>query len=290
MTEENTTTATTAFKAPRLVKAVHSWSLFRTLGRYVAPGSMPSGDLPEGGGRALDLLDLPAALADRGYRSVQLCHFYLPRAEASYLAELRAAFSSAEVHLECFLIDDGDLTHPSDADQQQEWISAWVDVAEQLGAARVRVPAGRRGPNPARIRASAARLVQLARRHPSLQLVTENWQALLPDAASVLELLDQTDGQVGFLIDLGNWTGPDKYAELAAVADRAETCQAKVTTDDAGSIDASDYRASLTVLRNAGYTGPLAMVYDGPDPDEWTRLDQAYAIVQSVYGSESEQS
>ena len=28
-------------------KALHTWSLFRTLDRYVAPGSMPSGGLPE---------------------------------------------------------------------------------------------------------------------------------------------------------------------------------------------------------------------------------------------------
>ena len=88
---------------------------------------------------------------------------------------------------------------------------------------------------------------------------------------------------MGFLIDLGNWTGDGKYAELAAVAGRAETCQAKVMTDPAGTIDVDDYRRSLGVLRDIGYTGPLAMVYDGPDPDEWSKLDQAYGIVRSVF-------
>ena len=72
-------------------KAVHSWSLFRTLGRFVAHGSMPSGDLPEGGGGGLDLLELPAQLARRGYRSVQLCHFYLPSRDPGYLNEVRIA-------------------------------------------------------------------------------------------------------------------------------------------------------------------------------------------------------
>ncbi len=91
-------------------KAVHSWSLFRTLGRFVAHGSMPSGDLPEGGGGGLDLLELPAQLARRGYRSVQLCHFYLPSRDPGYLNEVRIALTDAGVELECLLIDDGDLT------------------------------------------------------------------------------------------------------------------------------------------------------------------------------------
>jgi sugar phosphate isomerase/epimerase len=270
-----------------LEKAVHSWSLFRTLGRHVAPGSMPSGDLPEGGEPGLDLLDLPAELAARGYRSVQLCHFYLPSIETGYLAELRAAFADADVTLECLLIDDGDLTHPTDGDRQQEWISTWIAVAAELQAGRVRVLAGKQSPTPGALRVSADRLTRLALRFPQLRIVTENWHALLPDSASVNRLLDQTENHVGFLIDLGNWTGPTKYQELAAVAGRAESCQAKVVTDHTGAVDATDYRESLTVLRDAGYNGPLALVYDGPDPDEWAKLDEAFTIVGSVFGDAS---
>jgi len=73
-------------------KALHTWSLFRTLGRYVAAGSMPSGDLPEGGGSELALLDLPAELARRGYKAAQLCHFYLASRHTGYLTN-RAARS-----------------------------------------------------------------------------------------------------------------------------------------------------------------------------------------------------
>ena len=264
-------------------KALHTWSLFRTLGRYVAAGSMPSGDLPEGGGSELALLDLPAELARRGYQSAQICHFYLASRDTGYLAELRAAFAEAGVEIECFLIDDGDLTHPSQASDHQDWISTWIDNAEGLGAPRVRVIAGKQPPSRSTLETSAMRLVQLAERHPDISLVTENWHALLPHAAAVNELLDRTEGRVGFLIDLGNWSGPGKYAELAAVAARAETCQAKVKTDEAGVIDEHDYRSSLAVLRDAGYDGPLAMVFDGRDPDEWGKLEEAHAILRSAY-------
>ena len=34
-------------------------------------------------------------------------------------------------------------------------------------------------------------------------------------------------------------------------------------------------------------SGPLAMVYDGPDPDEWGKLDEAYAILRSAYAADS---
>lgn len=78
-------------------KAVHTWSLFRTMGRYVAPGSAPSGGLTENPAEdGLDLLELPAQLAAHGFTSAQLCHFYLPRTDSAYLAELQDAFASAQ--------------------------------------------------------------------------------------------------------------------------------------------------------------------------------------------------
>jgi hypothetical protein len=266
-------------------KAVHSWSLFRTLGRYVAPGAMPSGDLPENtDGDGLPLLDLPGLLAEHGYRSAQLCHFYLPTRDPAYLGELRSAFDENDVTVECFLIDDGDLTHPATADRQEAWISSWLEVGEELGAPRARVVAGKRPPSDDLLDATARRLRHLADRHTGLRIVTENWHALLPDAASVIGLLDRAEGRAGFLVDLGNWPAPGKYAELAAVAGRAETCQAKCRSDQRGELDIEDYRSSLEVLRNGGYGGPLALVYDGPDPDEWGNLEDEFAVVQGVFG------
>jgi len=126
-------------------------------------------------------------------------------------------------------------------------------------------------------------LRRLADRHPELRVVTENWHALLPDADAVIALFERTETRVGFLIDLGNWRGPDKYEQLTRVAHLAETCQAKVRMSD-GRLDLADYRRSLSVLAGAGYAGPLAMVYDGPDADEWGHLEQAYEVITAVFG------
>lgn len=264
-------------------KALHTWSLFRTMGRFVAAGSAPSGVLTENtSGEGLDLLELPGQLAAHGFKSAQLCHFYLPRTDAAYLAEVRAAFEAAGVDIECLLVDDGDVTHPEQGEDQQRWLSGWIGVAEQLGAPRVRVPAGDQAPTPETIALSARRLRELAAEHPDIRVITENWKSLLIDAATTRRLFDQLEGEVGFLIDTGNWTGEDKYDQIAQVAGMAECSQVKARESSPGVLDAEDLTHALTVLRDVGYAGRISYVYAGNDDDEWSRLDEMHEIASTV--------
>lgn len=233
--------------------------------------------------RGMALLDLPAALRSHGYDAVQICHFHLPSRSAEYLAQLRTALDDAGITLEALLVDDGDLTDPEHADQVEAWMSEWLRVAEALGATRVRLTTGHAEPTPERIRECAGRLARLAEAHPGVRVVIENWGGMLRDAQSVQTLLRETDGAVGLLIDLGNWHGPDKYAELARIAPFAESCHAKCRFRGAEP-DAEDYRRSLQILKDAGYRGPLALIYDGPDDDEWAKLELEYGICREVFG------
>lgn len=264
-----------------MTTALSTWSLHRTLGSYYTdlPGVLRDDVAePRWGEPHLSLLDLPAELARRGYATIQICHFHLPSRDAGYLAELKRALLDADVTLDALLIDDGDLTHPTDADAHEAWIAGWLEVAVALGAHRARLVAGQQAPTAERLKESAARLVRLARTHPGVRVVTENWMELLPSAADVHSLLEQTDGEVGFLIDLGNWTGETKYAELASVAAVAETCHAKCAFTADGP-DAEDFARCLDVLADADYSGPLALIYDGPDDDEWAALEAEQEIV-----------
>ena len=267
------------------IKALHTWSLFRTMGRFVAPGSAPSGGLTENASAdGLALLELPGQLAAHGFASAQLCHFYLPRTDASYLAEVRDAFDTAGVDIEVLLVDDGDLTHPEQGDEQQRWLSGWLDIAERLGVPRVRVPAGDQAPSEETIAASARRLRALAAEHPDLRVLTENWKSLLVDAEVTRDLLDRLEGAVGLLIDTGNWNGEDKYTQIAAVAGEAECSQVKVRESAPGVLDAEDLTRCLEVLRDAGYAGRISYVYAGTDDDEWARLDEMHEIARAVRG------
>ncbi len=268
-----------------VARAVSSWSLHRTLGRFVADDSAARGgkfmDTPAST-EGLSLLELPAALREHGYDTLQIVHFHIPSREPAYLAELRAALAESNITLDALLVDDGDLTAP-DADAAEHWIGEWLDAAVALGARRARVAAGKADPTPETIRESGTRLARLAASHPDVRVVTENWWGMLPDADAVHALLEQTGDSVGLLIDLGNWSGPDKYDQLARIAPLAETCHAKCRFTESGP-DREDYRKTLQVLADAGYDGPLALIYDGPDDDEWGCLDVEYGIVTEVFG------
>lgn len=268
-----------------VTRAVSTWSLHRTLGRFTGSDSAFNGGRfidsepsPDG----LSVLELPAELRQRGYGAVQICHFHLPSRSPGYLAELRAALDEAGIALDALLIDDGDLTSPETADRAEAWIGGWLETATALGAQRARVCAGRSAPTPDTLRASADRLGRLAAAHPGVRVVIENWMELLPGADAVLALLDATGDTVGLLIDLGNWSGPDKFTELARIAPLAETCHAKCRFLE-GVPDRDNFETSLRVLKEAGYDGPLALIYDGPDNDEWAALETEYEIARSVF-------
>ena len=106
--------------------------------------------------------------------------------------------------------------------------------------------------------------------------------ALLVGAETTRALLERLEGEVGLLIDTGNWDGPDKYAQIAAVAGGAECSQVKVRESSPGVLDAEDISRSLAALAQAGYSGRLSLVYAGSDDDEWGRLAQMQEIVGRV--------
>lgn len=266
-------------------RAVSTWSLRRTLGNFIAEDSAVDGgpfmELPalDGG---LSLLEVIPELANRGYTAMQIVHFHLQSLSADYLNSVRETLQKHEISLDALLIDDGDLTSV-DIDPQLDWYDAWLETASILGAKRARICAGRSEPTSELLKTSALHLSNLANKHPNVRIVTENWMEMMPDAESVNTVLDVSGDSVGLLIDLGNWSGSNKYDELAQIARRAETCHAKCSFTENGP-DAEDFEASLTVLKDAGFSGPLALIYDGPNDDEWSALDQEWEIVQQVFG------
>ena len=268
------------------MRTVSTWSLHRTLGRYVAPDSGALGGPCRAGAAEpgdLALLELPAALREHGYDTLQICHFHLPSRSPEYLTSLRAALQKAGINLDALLVDDGDLTDQQHADNTEAWMAEWLNDAGVLGATRVRLMVGAAEPTPEVTRASAERLGRLAAAHPDVRIVIENWTGVLRDADSVLAVLEATGGNVGLLIDLGNWRGPDRFADLARIAPLAETCHAKCHfTGSEPNIE--EFQRALAILQDAGYAGPMALIYDGVDDDEWAQLERIDALCQGIAG------
>jgi hypothetical protein len=105
---------------------------------------------------------------------------------------------------------------------------------------------------------------------------------MTPDANSVRAVLEAAGRDVGLLIDLDNWRGPGKYAELEQIAALAESCHAKAVFRG-DELDEDDFQRTLSLLKNAGFDGSLALIYDGPNADEWAGLDREWAIVERVF-------
>jgi sugar phosphate isomerase/epimerase len=256
--------------------SVSTFSLHRALGVNYR-------DLPDDGSRAcvplygpgsVILLDLPERIASNGILTLEISHPHLPSREPAYLAELRACIREAGVTLLSLLVEAGDLTDPLHSDRDRAWMEGWIETAGLLGAARVRVIAGKAAYSPEVLQTSIGALKILAKcaRDNGVRLTTENWFDLLACPEAVCTLLDSLEGEVGFNIDFGNWRGPTKYEDLARIVKYAETCHAKCAFRPEYEPDVEDFRRCLELSRDGGFKGPFTLIYDGPGDDEWRGL------------------
>ena len=205
---------------PRL--SVSTWSLHRQLGKpgFTGPGHDMQIPLETHNKGPISLLELPAHIAEFGIHTLEICHFHLPSVEKSYLSELRAALADAEVELFSLLIDDGDITHPSEAERDIAWIEKWIDIAGELGAKCARVIGGKAAPSNETLAQSRRVLSQLTERADTagIRVMSENWFSIFSTPENVSTILGGLEGKVGLCLDFGNWRGDTKYEDLAAIA------------------------------------------------------------------------
>lgn len=261
--------------------SVSTWALHPLIGTCAPgrPGDAAARLMPHRDG-TLDLLDVPAQLAARGYRTMELCHFHLPSRASAYLEALREAREAAGVELWSLLIDDGDLTHPEQGDRDRAWIKGWIETAGALGATCVRVIAGQQPATDENLARAAAQFRPLlaAAAAQGIHVLTENWYPLLSQPAAVVALLTALDGAVGLNFDFDNWSGPHKYDWLAQIAPFAEGCHAKCRYEN-GIPDREDYARTLAIVKGAEFSGPLSLVHGEPG-GVWESLDEQRALLR----------
>ena len=267
---------------PRI--AVSTWSLHRKLGITHANGPTGSDNAPPVetfGKPEIALLYLPSSLRAHGYARVELCHFHLARLDPVYLEEVRSAFKEAGVTIQTLLIDDGDITNPATRARDMAWINKWISVAARLGAVHARAVAGKQKPTPETLALSVSGLTHLANSAAAhgVKLVTENWFDLTATPVEVHHILDLVPG-LGFLADMGNWSGPTKYADLASIFTRAQLCHAKASFAPGQRLNREDYGQCVDAAEATGYAGPYTLIF-ADDGDEWEGLAQEQGFVLS---------
>ena len=262
--------------------SVSTWALHPLLGATYPgrPGDPDAAFIASALG-TLDLLDVPAQLAQRGIKTLELCHFHLPPDE-TFRAEFRAALQESDVELWSLLIDDGDITHPEHGQRDTRWIVSWLDVAGMMGARCARVIAGKQPPTPTNLQIARERLlaVSLDSYLRGVRVMTENWFELLNAPDAVNALLPELQGMVGLCFDFGNWDGHNdaKYDNLTQIARYAESCHAKCRFDAEGTMDTDDWRHCLDILARASYAGPFTLVASDPR-DTWGGIERQAAFL-----------
>ncbi len=265
-----------------------SWSLHRALGSPPLFGPGDAGPRQPSNG-AISLLDLPSAAAKADIHTLEIVHFHFPTTDGAYVDDLRGAVEEAGIELFSVLIDAGDVTHPDDGARAEEmaWIRSWLDVTAQCGASHARVvggyqPVARDGrpllDHPV-LRRSAEGLRELADYGSSIgvRVITENFRETTDRADQALAILTLCEGRVGLCADFGNYRGEDRYEELAAIFPKADSAHVKAVYDDSGRPDRDEFRHSLGMLAEAGFDGPMSLIFDSPlrgNSTEWDNLAQ----------------
>jgi len=272
--------------------AVSTWSLHRHLGTIYQHDLDTLEIGPEDnryGEGSQSLLDIPSAVANHGIHRLEICSFHLRSRDPVYLGELRDAMKTVGISLQTLLIEAGDISDPATSQRDTDWIASWVETANMLGAERARIIAGKQKPTPDALDRSVAALTTLYERNAGspVRLVTENWFDLLSEPAHVHYLLDRLEGRIGLNGDFGNWSGPNKYADLQSIFGRAEICHAKASFAD-GELDGADYAACVEAAEAAGYEGPYTLIFDADRPDEWAGIEQERRFIIEVLGEVEE--
>lgn len=268
--------------------AVSTWSLHRVLGATY-PGLDPHAKeraprYPYGPG-SVSLLDLPAIVASLGIPKLEICHFHFPRTDTGYVDELRQRLSQEQIRPLTLLVDEGDIASADPAVRERDLalIRGWIDIAAHLQAQRVRVIAGQSAADPGgvAVRRSIEGLLALAEygQARGVSVVTENWLALAMDSAALLAIMQGTGGAVGLCADFGNYRGPSKYDDLAAILPYASSIHAKASFPAPGVMDVEDFRHCLDLAKAARFSGNYVLIFDSAG-DEQASLLQIAATVR----------
>lgn len=268
--------------------SVSTWSLHRNLGplRWTEWDNQEKQHVTniEEQAETTTLLELPAALAAKGFQAVEICHFHFPHSDADYLQQLRTALKEANITLHTLLLDYGDISS-TDEDRTQadiQFIKEWIDIASTVGAKQIRIIAGDASPKDTsaleRVSKHLNSLAQYAEER-NVRVVTENFRSLASTAENCLHIVENSNQKVALIADFGNFTGSTKYEELAKILPYSTSVHAKPNYDGEGIPEEAEFRKCLDLLQAANYEGPINIIYDGPG-DMWAGIERVKRIVE----------
>jgi sugar phosphate isomerase/epimerase len=231
----------------------------------------------------ITLLELPAILAQKGFEAVEIGHIHFQDTSEAYLHKLRDSIREAGIRFHTLLIDYGDISSGDERRRQADiaWIKGWIDIASTAGAERVRIIAGQAEPTDMDALARSAEALKLLSVYADsrgVKAITENFRPLTSVADNCLALLEACGDRLGLISDFGNFSGENKYDDLAKTVSHSDSVHAKAKTDENGLPDVKEFKQCLDIVKASGFDGPIVLVYDGPH-DMWDGIDRIKDIV-----------
>ena len=246
-----------------------------------------------------------------GVNAIELCQIQFDSDTPERIAQLRGALDEESVRVLTVPIDSGNLGSGDAvwlADDEVR-ITAWFDIARQLGASFVRVNAGA----PGSVLSDGARpaLVESLKRLSGaaaargVKLLVENHGGTSSDPDFLLTLLDEVGrDRLGLLLDLGNFeplvtlsqrrfADPDidengldfepLYDRIAKLAPVATLVHAKSVDPTRDGRPLPDLPRALSIVADAGYAGNISIECEGRLGDPWERSAAVAAQVRAVF-------
>ncbi len=237
-----------------------------SLRKYLAPAK----DEP----KRMDLFEFVEFCFQQGIPGAELTSYYFPeQVTTDYLLKLKQ-----HCHMRGMTISGGairnDYCQQDQAKVQKdlEHTNTWVDHYAVLGAPAIRIFAG----NQPKDEESSVTLKRCAQHcetacayaaKKGVMLALENHGGVTAKAEGLLEIVRQVNSPAfGVNFDSGNFRATDDpYAELVKIAPYAVNAQVKVDIYPGGNHQPTDLARVLNILRDAGYSGWVALEYEAKE-------------------------
>jgi sugar phosphate isomerase/epimerase len=298
--------------------AISSYSLRQCLGPIRVSMRGPDGKIAEffwDQPQTMTLLELPRAFRDHfGQSAIEICYFHLPNKDPQYISTLKKALADANMQLINMPIDVGDISNANPVWREEDLtaIEGCMQVAADLGTQMVRVNTGNPmspvPPAPLEVTIDSFRRLGQTARKLGLILLVENHGGISSNPDPLIKILEGAgQDNLKLLLDIGNFEPlismqmaliqglpvPEGdisplYDAIKKLAPYAYIIHAKAHEfDSAGEPIRLDVARALSIIRDAGFTGPISIEYEGSEGDPWENTRRTLAIVEKVFSGEN---
>jgi sugar phosphate isomerase/epimerase len=246
----------------------------------------------------MDLLGLLDYAASLGVQGVEPTSYYFPKDVTSeYLNTLKRHAHIRGLDLSGGAIRNDFCRKPgTQLDADKAHCDAWISRYSQLGVRAIRVFAGTT-PKGDDEKEAVKRCIDVLERQCAgaerfgVFLALENHGGVTAKVETMLEIVKAVQSPwFGVNLDSGNFKeSADPYSDLAKIAPYAVNAQIKIEitrkVDGKAKTEETDYRKVIQLLKEAGYTGWIALEYEGKE-DPYAGIPKALDKLRSALAAE----